>query len=276
MLAVLDPPRTRPAVSRLRLAALVAFCLSLPLLIPAGRLLPGFLAWGASLVLVLKDPEAVFRRRMGVLLGCAALLAFAPIETDTSNRGFLVLGSFFLAVVLLPGLILGRTDPGVIRFRIVPRRLRKLDLLYTAVAIPLAWGIVTFYFRVNPYLPTHWVLPATRDTNAVWRLFGGINSVGIWDELFFVNTVFAILRSIFPFRIANAAQAVLYTSVLFDMAFTGIGPVVVYLFAWTQGAMFEASESLLFVLLVHLIVDFFLFTAIVHSYYPGFSLLGWH
>ena len=28
----------------------------------------------------------------------------------------------------------------------------------------------------------------------------GINGVGIWDELFFVNTVYAVLRSLFPYR----------------------------------------------------------------------------
>ena len=104
------------------------------------------------------------------------------------------------------------------------------------------------------------------------RLFVGINSVGIWDELFFVNVSFAVLRSLFRFRTANAIQAVLYTSVLYDMAFTGIGPFIVYLFAWTQGAMFEESENLLFVLVVHLIVDAFLISAIVGFHYPGHHL----
>ena len=73
---------------------------------------------------------------------------------------------------------------------------------------------------------------------------------------------------------ANAAQAVVYTSVLYDMAFTGAGPVIVYLFALTQGSMYDGSRSLLWVLLVHLIVDFFLVAAILHHYYgPAVSHL---
>ena len=36
--------------------------------------------------------------------------------------------------------------------------------------------------------------------------------------------------------------------------------------------MFEKSESLLWVLIVHLIVDFFLVAAIVQSYYPSYGL----
>lgn len=259
-----------------RIAALAAFAASVPLLIPMAWFVPGGAAWLVAGALSLRDPAPAFRRRMGVLLAMIALLAAAPIDTDTSDRGFLVLGSFFLAVILVPALILGRTDPGVIRFRVFPRRIRKLDLLYTAISIPLAWGVIALYWKLTPEMPTHWFLPAEQSTEAVWRLFIGINCVGIWDELFFVNTVFAVLRSIFPYRLANAGQAVVYASVLYDMAFTGAGIVIVPIFAWTQGAMFEKSESLIWVLLVHLIVDFFLFEAILHHYYPGFSLLGWH
>jgi hypothetical protein len=87
-----------------------------------------------------------------------------------------------------------------------------------------------------------------------------------------VNTVYAILRGIFPARIANAAQAVVYTSVLYDMAFTGHGIWIVYLFALTQGVMYEKSRVLLYVLIVHLIVDAFLVMAILQYYYPTHSL----
>jgi hypothetical protein len=38
--------------------------------------------------------------------------------------------------------------------------------------------------------------------------------------------------------------------------------------------MFEDSENLLYVLIVHLIVDYFLFSTIVAHYYPGGSVTG--
>jgi hypothetical protein len=69
-------------------------------------------------------------------------------------------------------------------------------------------------------------------------------------------------------------QAVLYTAVLFDMAFAGIGPLLVYLFALTQGSMFEESENLLYVLVVHLIVDYFLYWEIVTGHYPSYVQTG--
>lgn len=254
-----------------RLAALAAFCVATVFLIALDQKPVGALAWLLSAYLVLRQDPA-FRRRMGVLLGSVAILSFAPIHTDTSNAHFIALGIPFLAVLVLPYWTLRLRDPGVIRYQIFPRRFRWRDMFYIAISIPLSWAAFEVYFKVvNPEVPSHWFLPAERSTEAVWRLFVGINCVGIWDELFFVNTVFAVLRSIFPYRIANVGQAVVYTSVLYQMAFTGLGPWLIFPFALTQGAMFEGSENLLYVILVHLIVDAFLFAGIVGYYYPGWN-----
>lgn len=267
--AAITPPRSRAGY-----LALVAFCAATPLLIPLRLLLPGAILWAVSAALLLREPEAAVRRRLGVLLVCVGILALAPIDTDTSTRHFITLGLPFLAVILIPALLLGRTDPGVIRYRLFPRRFRRLDLGYVLISIPLTWAAFDLYFKVvSPHVPFHWSLPAVPHAEATWRLFIGINCVGIWDELFFVNTVYATLRSIFPHRTANLAQAVVYTSVLTRMAFTGLGPVLIYIFALTQGAMFEESESLLYVLVVHLIVDAFLVAGILAAYYPGHALL---
>ncbi len=253
----------RRAALLLALVAAIIFCiavqnywLGVPALLVCGGLL-------------LKDEEPALKRRMGVLLGCVVVLALADINTGLSNRNFLQLGLPFAAVVLGPALILRKSDPTVISFALWPRRFRWVDILYLVISVPLAYFLLKFYWWVNPSMPSHWALPARETAEQTTRLIVGINAVGIWDELFFVNTSFAILRSLFGFKTANAVQAVLYTCVLYDMAFTGIGPLIVYLFAWTQGSMFEESENLLYVLLVHLIVDAFLVAAILGAYYPG-------
>ncbi|MCP4550023.1 MAG: hypothetical protein GY835_26490 [bacterium] len=255
--------------------ALTTLCAATVLMIPLQRMLPGLVVWAVSVLFTFREPDARFRLRMGVLLGCAFLLAYTPINTDTSNGHFISLGVRFLLAVVGPALILGFFDPGVIRYRFWPKKFRKLDFFYVLISIPLAWAVINFYFfHANPELPTHWLMPVEPEKDAITRLFVGINCVGIWDELFFVNTVYAVMRSLFSFRVANLAQAVIYMAILNKMAFTGIGPVVVYLFALTQGAMFEESENLLYVLIVHLIVDAFLVGAILHYYYPGYSS-GW-
>jgi hypothetical protein len=259
-------------LSPVRVVMLGAFVAGVVFLIAVPWLLGGLLSVLLTGILIYRDPSLALRRRLGVLLGCVVVLGCCDINTSTTVSNFLAVGIPFGLVVLLPALLLRRTDPGVIRFRFWPERWRRADVLYTLLSVPLAWVVLKGYWAVNPDLFTHWVLPAEMDEGEIRRLFLGINMVGIWDELFFVNTAFAILRSLFRFPVANAVQAVVYTAVLYDMAFTGIGPLVIYAFAWTQGAMFEKSESLLWVLLVHLIVDYFLVAAIVGSYYPGIGM----
>jgi hypothetical protein len=263
-----------PSRQGARYAALLTFCLAAPLLIAFRAYIPGGISWLASLGLAMLTQDRAFQRRLAVLLGCIALLTLAPINTDTSGPHFLALGIPFFLVIAVPEFILSRTDPGVLRFRLWPRTFRWRDLGYVLVSVPLSWLAFHLYFGIaNPEVPGHWFLPPHPSAESAWRLFIGINCVGIWDELFFVNTVYAVLRSLFPYRIANAGQAVVYTTVLFHMAFTGIGPAIIYVFALTQGSIFEDSENLLYVLIVHLIVDAFLFAGILAHYYPGVPLL---
>jgi hypothetical protein len=186
------------------------------------------------------------------------------------TRHMAILASCFAAVILVPATIMSATAPGEIRWRFWPPHFSKRDIIYTAVSVPLSWAVVNLYFfHLNPGLASHWMLPASYNVNAVRRLVAGINCVGIWDELFFVNTVYGLLRGAFPRAHRQSAQAVVYTSVLYDMAFTGHGVWIVYLFALTQGLMYEKSRVLLWVLLVHLIVDLWLVLAILHWHYPG-------
>ncbi|MBZ0268518.1 hypothetical protein K8I85_10215, partial [bacterium] len=257
------------------LGALAAMTAAAVLLIPLEWFLAGGIALAVGAGLTATHPAPALRRRMGMMLFLVALLAVAPIDTRTDDRHFVSLGAFFLAALLVPYLVLRRTDPGVITYRLLPDRLDRLELFYVALSAPLAWGVIYLYFFVvNPELPTHWVLPAVESGEETARFLIGINCVGIWDELFFINTSYAILRSLFPVRLANAAQAALYAAVLYDMAFTGIGPFVVYGFALTQGVMYERSRVLLYVLAVHVIVDVFLVAAVLGYYYPGHWHLG--
>lgn len=219
------------------------------------------------------------RERRSLYLALAApllLLSFAPISTDTSAWGFLYLGACFLWALVLPAWLTQNENPSPVTFAFWPRKLEPLEVFYVLLSVPLAWGVFRLYFGVlSPEVPFNWTLPPAPDGGELLRLFIGINLVGVWDELFFVNVGYALLRGLFPARTANLAQAVIYTTVLWTMAFRGFGPIFVYIFALTQGAMYERSRVLLWVLLVHLIVDYFLFQEIVTAYYPDFSV-WWH
>jgi membrane protease YdiL (CAAX protease family) len=237
------------------------------------RLVVGFAAaLGFGLLWRLEPLER--KRSYTALAVPLAMLVLSPISTNLHSSRMLILGACLASVIVIPPLILRRND--IITFKLWPDKLDWIDIFYTLLSIPLAWGGFKLYFKVfSPEVPYNWLQPTEPNTTELFKLFTGINAVGIWDELFFINICFAILRSLFPFRIANPAQAVIYTSVLYDMAFTGWGPVFVGVLALTQGVMFERSKALIWVLLVHLIVDYFLFQAIVEKYYPNFSV-WWH
>ncbi|MGL4611417.1 MAG: hypothetical protein ACRCYY_17355 [Trueperaceae bacterium] len=219
--------------------------------------------------------ESPERRLRYLALGSALLiLILAPISTSLEPLNIALLATCFAAVLIVPALMLRKT--GVLTFQFWPKHLDWVDVGYTLLSIPLAWGAFELYFKIlSPEVPFNWQLGAEPNNAELFTLFMGINAVGIWDELFFVNTSFAILRSLFPFRTANLAQSVIYMIVLYDMAFTGWGPIFVYTLALTQGFMFERSKVLLWVLIVHLVVDYFLFQAIVTRYYPTLDV-WWH
>ena len=234
----------------------------------------GLFALGFAVSLLREPPERVLRYL--ALAASVLVLGVAPINTDTSNEHVLILGTAFLLAILLPTLILWRQKARIITFKLLPDELDWVEIFYTLLSVPLAWGVLQLYFFVlSPEVPFNWLLPSEPQTEPLLRLFLGINAVGIWDELFFINVSYAIVRSLFPYLTANLAQSVIYTAVLWTMAFKGAGLLLVYVFAFTQGAMYERSRCLLWVLIVHLIVDYFLFQAIVSAYYPNFEV-WWH
>ena len=266
-LKILETPQSLIPLICLLVTSVVWIVFAAPLL--------GALFATGFVVSLLREPLSRVLRYLA-LAASVIVLAVAPINTDTSNQHILILGSAFLAAVILPTLILWRQRPHVITFKLLPDYFDWVELVYTLSAVPLAWGAFQLYFFVlSPEVPYNWTLPAEPQNEPLLRLFLGINAVGIWDELFFINVSYAIIRSLFPYLTANLAQSVLYTAVLWTMAFRGFGLLFVYVFAFTQGAMYERSRSLLWVLIVHLIVDYFLFQAIVSAYYPNFKV-WWH
>ena len=118
-----------PSRNAVRWTALVAFCLSTPLLIAFGAPIPGILAWGISLAATIATRDGAFQRRLGTLLATILVLALAPIHTDTSTAHFISLGIPFFLVIAGPEVFLGRPDPGVIGFRIWARGFRWQELL---------------------------------------------------------------------------------------------------------------------------------------------------
>ncbi|MEV7694197.1 CPBP family intramembrane glutamic endopeptidase [Microbacterium sp. NPDC089189] len=142
---------------------------------------------------------------------------------------------------------------------------------WLVAVLVLGWLILPFYF-ITSGVYLNWPVVDTPDLIA--RLFVGVGAVGIWDELFFICTVFALLRRHMPDGWANVLQAIVFVSFLWELGYRAWGPALTIPFALLQGFIFLRTRSLAYVVTVHLLFDAVVFGVLVHAHNPGL-LDGW-
>ncbi|MGJ0203719.1 CPBP family glutamic-type intramembrane protease [Leucobacter sp. gxy201] len=136
---------------------------------------------------------------------------------------------------------------------------------WLAAVLVLGWLILPWYF-IGSGVYRNW--PVVETPDLVARLFVGVGAVGIWDELFFICTVFAVLLRHFPAWTANALQAVVFVSFLWELGYRAWGPLLTIPFALVQGFIFLRTRSLSYVVAVHLLFDAVVFAVLVHAHHP--------
>jgi membrane protease YdiL (CAAX protease family) len=144
----------------------------------------------------------------------------------------------------------------------------RLEWIWLGLVLVLGWLILPVYFiGSGSYL--NW--PAVEDPSEIARLFVGVGFVGIWDELFFICTVFALLRRHFPLWIANGLQAIVFVSFLWELGYRSWGPLLTIPFALIQAWIFEKSKSVYYVVTVHLLFDVVVFLVLLYAYHPQWA-----
>ncbi len=146
------------------------------------------------------------------------------------------------------------------------RRWGALQWGWLVAVLVLGWLILPFYF-ITSGVYQNW--PVVDTPELIGRLFVGVGAVGIWDELFFICTVFALLRRHFPDAVANALQAIVFVSFLWELGYRSWGPLLTIPFALLQGVIFVRTHSLSYVVTVHLLFDAVVFGVLVHAHNPG-------
>jgi membrane protease YdiL (CAAX protease family) len=264
--AVRAATEPRAAVRYAGVGALTAGALPL-LALPEFEWL-GWSILGALAVVAATRSRRQFGRHLLLLAAAIALLGLVPINTDISYGHMLTMGSVLVAVVAGPYLLSTRVlGERVITFPFrMGRPWSKREIGYVILAGIGSYLLLPFYLAgTGSYL--NW--RAELDPSHIVRLFLGTNALGIWDEIFFVGVCLALLRRHLPFALANVAQAALWTAFLYELGFRGWGPLVIFPFAMSQGYIFKRSKSLLYIITVHLTIDFMLFLVLVHLHNPG-------
>lgn len=209
--------------------------------------------------------DARLMRHLALIAAGMTIFSLVPLNADLSTEHMALMGGALTLAVLVPWLVsrfVYRED--IIKFPVNTGRKWPLAAkLYLIGVVALGYFILPVYLiRTGVY--QNW--PDASDPEIFWRLFLGVNAVGIWDELFFICTTFTLLRQHFPDWLANLLQAVVFSSFLWEIGYQSWGPLLTFPFALLQGYTFKLTKSFTYVVSVHLLFDFVLFLALVHAH----------
>jgi len=260
-------PVLAPRRVGLRLLPALAVCFSAVLLFGFGISWAGYGLLLAGLLAAAALDRLLFRDL--ALIGLSlVIISSISLAADISYGNMLLMGFVLALAVAVPYVIsrYGFRDHAVrFPFR-TGRRWSRLERLYLVLVVLAGWVILPIYFiRSGSYL--NW--PTVSEPDEIGRLFVGVGAVGIWDELFFICTVFALLRRHFPGWLANLLQAIVFVSFLWELGYRSWGPLLTVPFALLQGYIFTRTRSLTYVICVHLLFDLVVFLVLVHAHTPS-------
>jgi membrane protease YdiL (CAAX protease family) len=258
-------PGGQPKASILERCVIVLLCGTAIVLIGM-QLWWGWLLFGLSAAALVACPLQ-FRKDIVLLHISLGILALTKINTDISYAHIVEMAVPLLFAAGIPYVVSRFVyRDHLVRFRFHHgRSWYKTEIMYIFVTLVASYFVLPFYLKnTGAYL--HWTVPP--GASALIRFFVGTNALGMWDELFFISTVLGILRRYLSFFWANIAQAVLFTSFLYELGFTGWGFLMIYAFAIMQGYVFRKTDSLFYVITIHLSIDLILFLALVEAHHP--------
>lgn len=260
-------PTARPARTRLPAAALVA--VSAIALFGLQERPIGYALIVAGLVVAAVADRLLLRHLLLISTGLVVISTMS-LEANLSNAGMARFAITLSAAVALPYALSRwwyRED--VITFPVgTGNRWSRFEFGYLALVVVAGYLVLPVYF-LGSGAYRNW--PEVTGANEIVRLFIGVNAVGLWDELFFICIVFALLRHHFPFWQANLLQCVVFVSFLWELGYRGWGPLLTVPFALLQGYIFQRTRSLTYVVTVHLTFDAIIFGILVHAYNPALA-----
>jgi len=229
-----------------------------------------------SLLFSWKAKDLVWTKTLVLFSYTIAVLFFTRVDGDTTNwHMFELTLTLGVGILGVPALLAKYWLKTPLDYQWLSGHWTLRMWLWLPGGFIIAFFVLfAYFFHWTPDLHTSWQMADPSDpTESLWRIFWGCNLVGAWDELAWINFVFVLLLRHFTFWEANFAQAVFFTSFLYDMSFFGVGPIIIFGFALIQGYTYVRTKSLLYIMILHLLIDTALFYMIANRWFPGW---GWH
>ena len=249
-----------------RISSLILLALTAIVLIALQIKLFGWILFGLGVCATLLATKQ-FRKDIILIYGSLAILGITPITTDVTALHILQMGFLLSLAVAIPYIISRYIyKDHLVRFQFHHgRKWHTKEISYIFLTAIITYLLFPFMLRETGSYLNWTVLPGVGN---LFILFLGTNALGIWDELFFVNTVLGILRKHISFQTANFIQAILFTSFLYELGFRGWIFIIIFLFALLQGYIFKKTESLFYVITIHLVADLVLYLTLIYLHHP--------
>ena len=195
-----------------------------------------------------------------------AIIGLIPLKADISWPMFVAFAAVLTGAVVVPWWLSHKAfKVDAIVFPLGGWRWNRAQWTYMVGVLTVAFFLLPFYFLTTGVY-ANW--PAVHSASEVGRLFVGVNAVGLWDELFFICTVFALFRRHVPMWLANLLQATIFVSFLWELGYRSWGPLLTIPFALVQGFIFQLTKNLFYVVTLHLLFDVIVFAVILHGHNP--------
>jgi membrane protease YdiL (CAAX protease family) len=227
----------------------------------------GYAMLAAGLVIAFAVDRYLLRH-LALVTASLVVISTVSLAADLSNAGIARFTVVLSLALLIPWLALRYVfrEEDVMRFPWrTGRRWSRFEYTYLVVVLAIGYVLLPVYF-IGSGAYQNW--PPVTEPGMIARLFVGVNGVGLWDELFFICTLFAMLRRHFPMWQANVLQSVVFVSFLWELGYQLWAPVFTVPFALLQGFIFQRTRSLTYVVAVHLSFDAVIFMILVHAHSP--------
>jgi len=227
----------------------------------------GYLALAAGLGISLLHDRSL-TRDLALIAVPLALIGLISVEANLEWSNIALMGTVLTLCVVLPYAVSRWVfSDHAVRFPGRPGEpWSRGEWLWLGAVLVLGYCILPVYFITSGSYQ-NW--PTLETPSEVARLFVGVGFVGIWDELFFICVVFALLRRHFSFWIANVLQAIIFVSFLWELGYRSWGPALTLPFALIQGWIFQKSRSVFYIVTVHLLFDVVVFLVLVYAHHPA-------
>ena len=218
-----------------------------------------FLAWILWIItgIIILYTKLHKTSHVGLMAIGLALLLATPVGTSISwGRFFLMAGGMLMAVIVPFVISQYYFKHSLVHFNLnLRRKWSWLEIGYVVGAVISCMLFMFLYFSTTN-AHENWPMATFSDTVIV---FTCIMVIGIWEEFFFIGTIYGILQRILPYAWAIGLQAIFFSAFLFQMGFHGWIVPLVAIYAMFQAYVFHKTRTLLITLIIHILVDLTVF-----------------